>query len=42
VGWSISSATQIMARSTERHFAIHAALKAIDRKWSLEIPRDHV
>ena len=48
-GWCVSSTTQIVATSTETHFVVHAMLNAYEkeqlvfnRKWSLEIPRDHV
>jgi hypothetical protein len=48
-GWSVSSTTQIVMSSTETHFTVQATLKAFEkeelvfeRKWSLDIPRDHV
>ena len=48
-GWSVSSTTQIVVSSTETHFTVQATLNAyekeqlvFDRKWSLDIPRDHV
>ncbi|MGH6874372.1 MAG: CocE/NonD family hydrolase, partial [Aestuariivirgaceae bacterium] len=48
-GWSVSSTTQIVMTSTETHFAVQATLNAYEkdelvfnRKWSMEIPRDHV
>jgi hypothetical protein len=48
-GWSVSSTTEIIMSSTETHFTVQATLNAfekedlvLDRKWSLEIPRDHV
>jgi putative CocE/NonD family hydrolase len=48
-GWSVSSTTQIVVTSTATHFIVRAMLYAYEkeqlvfnRKWSLEIPRDHV
>ena len=48
-GWTVSSTTRIVMASTETHFTVHATLNAYEkeqlvfnRKWSLEIPRDHV
>ena len=48
-GWSVSSTTQIVMASTETHFTVQATLDAYEKeqlvfnkKWSLEIPRDHV
>jgi hypothetical protein len=47
--WSVSSTTQIVMSSTATRFVVRATLSAYEkeqlvfnRKWSLEIPRDHL